>query len=350
MLAAPGVYVGMLAILTVILVQMAHRNLRQVERLWYGTGASDITLTPMWRYPDFDLWYYVREASWNRDYLLPMTGLVVALLLTTRHVFQRPARFLAIIFLATAWIQSLLLPVKAPRYAYHLTPLLILLWSAGLVAVARWLNQLALPSGDVVRRYGRIVVSVCGVAAIALACGLTVETTDLSSMHTAGYRIAHYKFANLEEPVKYLRDHLQDGDIIMSTAPHVVDHWLRLWGQPREGLDRDCWPQSRLHLQASLADHRDVPLHRLYGVVMASSLDGVEDLFGRHRRVWYVVDPTFNHVINDEEITAYLRQHMEVVHEDFSSLLMVSGEAHRPAFLRLADELSLTSGKAKYLP
>jgi hypothetical protein len=352
-LGAGSVYAGMIVILVVILVQMSHRNLRQVERLWYGTGASDITLTPMWRYPDFDLWYYIGEASWNRDLLLPMIGLVAALLLAVRHPFSRPARLLIIVFLATAWIEALGLPVKAPRYAYHLTPLLILLASAVVVAVVRRLVKLgdwrgatsAWETGLRGAAWG------CAIFVIALASGVTLQTTELTWAHSAGYRLTQYKFANMEAPIQFLRDHVREGDVVMSTAPHVVDHCLTLLGSPRRmGLEKDLWPQSKLHLQASLDDTRAVPLHRLYGVVMPSSKAGIADVFARNPRIWYIVDPTFNHIINEEEITAYLRQSMQVVYEDFSSIVMFAGERHRPAFIRLTDEQALRASKAKYLP
>lgn len=351
MLGDWGVYAGMVLIVIVILAQFTHRNYRQVERLWYGTGASDITLTPMWRYPDFDLWYYVREASWNRDALLPVLGLVAALAVAARGPFRRPARFLLVIFFATAFFQALFLPVKAPRYAYHLTPIAMLLWAAALVAATRALARLAgrpWSYGPASRFAGAAIWGTAAVL-VAAATGMTVQTADLAWAHSAGYRPSEYKFANLEGPVRFLQSRLRDGDVVMSTAPHVVDHLLKLWGTPRDGLDKDLWPQSRLHLQASLPDHRDVPLHRLYGVVMASDEAGLRRTFASHPRVWYVADPSFNHIINDPDVTSYLRQNMDVVYEDFSALVLLAGESHRPAFLRLEDEKSLPAGKADYL-
>jgi hypothetical protein len=355
-LGAPAVYAGMLLILVVIIGQISHRTLRQYERLWYGTGASDITLTPMWRYPDFSLWYYIHEASWNRDYLLPIIGLIAGLALALMHPYRRQARFLLFIFLITAWIQALGLPVKAPRYAYHLTPILILLASAALVAALRALINLGRQAW-VTRDTSRWRICfgaggwACAIAVIALASGITIQTTEITWAHSAGYRLTQYKFADMEAPIKYLRDHLQDGDVVMSTAPHVVDHVLRLMGSPRDqGLSTDMWPQSKLHLQASLDDHRALPLHRLYGVVMPANMESMREAFSRNGRIWYVVDPTFNHIIQEEEITSYFRQHMEVVYEDFSSIVMLAGEKHRPAFIRLADEAALRTSRAKYLP
>jgi hypothetical protein len=231
--------------------------------------------------------------------------------------------------------------------------MLILLCSAALVAGARRLALLARQGAPVWRAYGRAVAVLAVAAPVVVASGLPLELTEMTWAHSEGYRIDQYKFTNLEGPVKFLSEHVREGDVVLSTAPHVVDHCLELMTHGRVhpwGLGTDYWPQSRLHLQACLDDHRPVPLHRLYGVVMNSTLQGMEDIFARHGRIWYVVDPTFNKILNDEDITAFLRQHMEVVYEDYNSLVMFAGEQNRPAFIRLADEVSLRGGKSIYLP
>ena len=60
----------------------------------------------------------MREASWNRDALLPLLGLAAAVAVALRGPFRRPARFLLVIFFLTAFFQALFLPVKAPRYEW----------------------------------------------------------------------------------------------------------------------------------------------------------------------------------------------------------------------------------------
>src|SRR5581483_9332496 len=93
-------------------------------------------LTPMWRYPDFDLWYFVRAATWNRDILLPFLALATALLLVVRHPYAKPARVFFILLLGTGFLEGLLMPIKAVRYGYHLLPFWLMLSGAGLAALA----------------------------------------------------------------------------------------------------------------------------------------------------------------------------------------------------------------------
>jgi hypothetical protein len=347
----PAVYLGLATVAIVIVLQMSHRNWQQAVRLWYGAGASDITLTPMWRYPNFDLWYYVMEATWNADLLLPMLGLAGGLLLALHGPWQRPARFLLIIFVVTACVQALIIPVKAERYACHFTPLLILLSSAALVACLRWRTHLAGAIGS--RRYARALATACAIIMIAVASGLTLQLPEMSWAHAEGYRLGDFKFAHLQEPYRYVHSHYEPGDIVLSTAPHVIAHHLARMGgsaAERPALESDFWPESRLHLQAVLDDKRPVPLHRLLGVRMIPSLSEMERLFATHRRIWYIADPHFNHLLNDERVTEFLRAHMQVVFEDFSCLVLFAGDSHRPAELRALDAASLEHAPSAHFP
>jgi hypothetical protein len=369
------VYAAMALVAVVVALQFAHRDFQQASRLWYGTGATDIKITPMWRYPNFDLWYYVREASWNRDWLFPLAGLIGGILLAIRSTFQRPARFLLLIFIATAWLHVLILPVKAPRYSYHLTPLLILVSSAALIAGLRWLTGVATrEAGSVERgpgahiklaasRPGRTVALVIGILTVALASGLTLQLEHMNWLHSDGYRLADYKFAHLERPCRYVYERLEPGDLIFSTAPHVVEHHLERWASkdqsisgdyarpPRDLWSLDFWPESRLHLQAVLDDHRPVPLHRLLGVRMISTRQDLERLFATHRRIWYIADPHFNRLLNEEPEIDFLREHMDVAYEDFSCLVLFAGDRHRPAETRKRDRAELARApSADFLP
>jgi hypothetical protein len=368
------VYAAMAVVAIIVALQSAHRDFQQASRLWYGTGATDIKITPMWRYPNFDLWYYVREASWNRDWLFPLAGLIGGTLLAIHSSFQRQARFLLLIFIPTAWLHVLILPVKAPRYSYHLTPLLILVSSAALVAGLRWLTGIVRPGAWTVDRRalslnrgalkgpGRTLGLVIGVLAVALASGLTLQLEHMNWLHSDGYRLADYKFAHLERPCRYLYDRLRPGDVVLSTAPHVVEHHLQRWAEEDKSISSqragsrdfwslDFWPESRLHLQAVLDDKRPVPLHRLLGVRMISSRQDLERLFSTHGRIWYIADPHFNRLLNEEPAIDFLREHMNVAYEDFSCLVLLAGERHRPAETRRSDRAEFARAPlADFLP
>jgi hypothetical protein len=338
----------------VVLLQFAHRALQQNQRPWYGSGASEATLMPMWRYPVFDIQFYIRQASWNRDALLPMILLLVAALLTTRHGFREPARFLMLIFLGCCGIMSLLLSLKVYRYSYFMTPLLILVDSAALVAAARALSKLAgRPDAPRAwRGFARGMAGVLVLVIVTLSSGLMIELSELPDWSSYSLRFRDIKFPDLDGPSAYLRAHLRAGDIVVSTTPHVVDHRIAsLGGDPRQ-TERtvDYWLQTTLYLQAVLDDNRPLPLHRLRGTTMIASKEALEDLFARHRRIWYVLVPAFHQEQNTTEVSAFIRQHMDVVYESYSSLVLLRDDRQRSAAQRVKDEQALFAAKANFLP
>jgi hypothetical protein len=343
-LAEPQVWAAMAAVGMVVIIQLSNRTVQLTERVWYGSGASDVELGPMWRYPDFDPWYYVWEACWNQDTLLPMLGLLGSVLLAIRHGFRRPARFLLCILLTTCLIQALLLTLKESRYSYHLVPLPILLASATVVAGTRRLARLGWSPGQpsAWRAYSEGLAALAAAAFIALASGLTIETPDLQDLRSSAYRIRDLKFSDMRGPARYLREHLREGDVIITSHPHIVDHLL-------PGRASDYWLQSRLQLQAVLDDSRPLPLHRLSGTVMVASLDALEDLLARSHRVWYLVDLTKHDLVNDADVTAELLEHMTVVYEDYSTLVLTWGDAHRTAWRRRVEEKALQQAGVNFL-
>jgi hypothetical protein len=354
LLTDPLVWTAMMTVGTLVVLQFSHRVLQQNQRPWYGSGASEATLMPMWRYPVFDIQFYIWQASWNRDALVPMLGLLASVLLTIHHGFRRPARFLMLIFLGTCAIMSLLLSIKVYRYSYYMTPLLILLVSATIVAGARTLVKLVSrpDAPGPWRFYARWMANLAVVVTVALSSGLTIQLPELKEYCVYSLRLQDFKFPDMDDPVRYVREHLQEGDIVISPTPHVVDHrMVQLGGDPR-GRARtvDYWLQTTLYLQAVLDDRRAMPLHRLCGTTMVPTKEALEDLFARHRRIWYVVAPAFHQEQNVPEVSSYIRQNMDIVYESFSSLVLFKGERHRTVARRIQDEQDLFGASANFLP
>jgi hypothetical protein len=53
---------------------------------------------------------------------------------------------------------------------------------------------------------------------------------------------------------------------------------------------------------------------------------------------------------NDPEVASYLRQHMDVVYEDFSTEVLLRDSENRPASMRRANEEALRRARANFLP
>ena len=102
-------------------------------------------------------------------------------------------------------------------------------------------------------------------------------------------------------------------------------------------------------MAATVDDRRSIPLDRRDGTPKLPSRESLEELFARHPRVWYVVQPERHDNQNDPGVSAFLREHMDVVYEDFESLVLFRGENHRTAPHRFENERSLQKAKADFL-
>lgn len=355
-IGAGAVWLAMLTCASAILLQNAHLMRVQSQFLWCGISLSDVTLKAMWRLPIFQPWYYVWESSWNQDTFLPLLGLLGAALLTIRHPWRRQTRFLMLIYLGNCLVMVLLLPNTKWRYVYQAVPFLILLSAAALTALTRGLVNLVRRGGRVEQlAYARAVALGTVATAVALGSGLTVHLAEMPRFAVEGYsRLFTYQFPNLDGPARFLRQHAQEGDAILGNDLQHVHYLMRLPGRadrrPEPDRSTDYWLSSTLFLPAMLDDRRALPLDRRDGSVLVPNRESLEDLFARHRRVWYVVQPGMHQAMNTPDVSTFLRQHMEVVYEDWQTLVLFRDGNHRPAAKRQEDEQTLQRARANFLP
>lgn len=353
-LGRPTVWLAMLTMLLAFFIQDDHRIFQQTQRLWWGFGISNLEIYPMWRYPLFTPSFYFCQLSWIADSMLPVVLMGLALLIAVRHPWKDPLRVMLVTVLGTTGLMTAMLPLRAGRYVYHLTPLAILIASVTIVVVARALarsiNQVRMPRWSV--NYARLIGGSVAAAAIAVACGSTLQLTDLHYNASLGYRYNDLKFPHWEEPLRYLRDHFQEGDIVIAVFPHLVDHSMYFANDNRipRGWLTDYWLQTSLVLQATLDDVRDNPLDRRAGTPMIASMDELKNMFASNRRIWYLYSSGVNNGLNETLVSEYLRKNMSVVYEDFNASLMVRDANHRPSSLEIRDDVNLRYGQANFLP
>jgi hypothetical protein len=137
-----------------------------------------------------------------------------------------------------------------------------------------------------------------------------------------------------------LHEHLQEGDIVISIFPHTTNYMFAAHRIDKDGQPRnvDYWLESRLILQATMGDSTNVPRDRRSGAAMLHNIEQVEKLFAENERVWYCTMRMAQSKLNDSIVSKYLREHMDVVSEDFATALMVRDKTHRPAPIRLEEE------------
>lgn len=333
----PHVWAGFGLIALIIVAQQGHRAVMQTGRPLYGSGASDVALTPMWRYPTFDLWYYFLASSWNRDTLLPLLGFGAGTLLVVRHAFHRGARLCMAVLIGGTVLLALLLPVTGKRYGYHTLPFWLLLSAAALIALGHVLSNVAgSQSRPWLRSYGRGVTALVCLAYALVGSGLALDIPELRfpRSRVAGKSIDAMRTPWAEQCVEWVKERMEPGDVVIATAPHVINQYL--------GRPSDYWLQTQMRLQATLDDKRTIPLHRLAGTVMLPDIEHLQDIFARYPRVWLIGDPRFNYVTNQQAALTYLRQNMDIVYEDFSTTVLFRGDDHLPVELQLKSEETRT--------
>jgi hypothetical protein len=357
----------------VMVLQYSHRTFQQVHRLWYGYGDTKLALTPMWLYPSFDLLGHLRVASWNRDILLPALGLLAALVMISRHGFQAAARFLIVVFLGTCVSMSLLMPMNAYRYIFHMVPLAILIAAVALVAGTRLLTKF----GDcpLPRRRGwqpiyvRGVAAVTAIAVVAAASGYTLQLTEMTPETSYLPRAADaLLYPDYAGSLAYISAHWQPGDVVVTDMPLPTRFFLAEFlgdcpnlrvgengtvplGAPdtRQQGSQVFWTESVLRTQSALANREPQTKGRLDQAMNVVNLEDWQQFLAAHPRIWCVCSRILTS-INDRSVRSFIRQNMEVKYESFETLVLLSDANHRTASVRSSDEQSLRRSKAALLP
>jgi hypothetical protein len=317
--------------------------------MWFGISVSDIELKPMWRYPTFRPLYYLWETSYSPDLLVPAFGFVVACFVALRHRFREPMRLLVIVHVVTAMIMACLLPAFAWRYADLLTPPVILECAGAYGAIAWGLARFAhrgqVPVGW--RYYANGVAVLTVLLIIVFGSGQTVRLMDLPRQLNQNFGTLIYKNPNLGGPADFLKANMRPGDALMASDPQQIHHLL---GR-NDGEDRpnSYWPANTLFVPATLDDVRDIPIDRRDGTKVVSGLKAMEEVFARYKRVWYVACPLENSTLNTPEISTFIRGNMDLVYEDYQSLVFLRDGNHRSLRMRTVNEKELAQSQANFL-
>jgi hypothetical protein len=189
------------------------------------------------------------------------------------------------------------------------------------------------------RWYARGIAGAALLTVFAVASGWTLRTSEIVDYTNASFDVDPLKVPDWDEPMKYMLPRLREGDVVIAIFPHTQNFIFaveKIGGEtPRT---TDYWLQSRLILQATLGDSTEAPRDRRSGAVMLYNLEQVQNLFATHDRIWYCTMRMAQSKINDSIVSQYLRQHMDVVCEDFATALMFRDKNHRPAPIRVQEE------------
>ncbi len=330
----PHVYAGAAVFVLVAMIQNAHRITQQIPRLWYGTGISDVSIVPMWRYPYFNPMFYLQNSSWTSDSLLPMIGLAAGACLAINHPRRGAVRVFLIILLVTCIGMSALLPLQATRYVYHVSTLTLLLSAAALNEVVRVVVRATHGVGLGARRgFSSLLAYAAAAIVLVVASGATIQTPALSSYQIAAFRPGKFKFPHWDEPLRFVRKNYEQGDIVISLYPHLTDMTMRLADDYSLGEEwsSDYWLQSVMALQATLSDTTPKARDRRAGTLMLCDREGLEQVFEENDRVWYLTIRSAHNHTNREDVSEFVRQNMDVVYEDSRTTVFFRDSQNRTA-------------------
>jgi hypothetical protein len=82
---------------------------------------------------------------------------------------------------------------------------------------------------------------------------------------------------------------------------------------------------------------------------MVANLEALTTVFARPNRIWLLVEKGHFNRLNGDEVDAFLRQNMDVVFEDFESVVLLRDTRHRPAAVRHRDEKTLSEAQTDFL-
>jgi hypothetical protein len=173
---------------------------------------------------------------------------------------------------------------------------------------------------------------------VGLASGWLVRTRELSDFATAAYDVRQLRYPHWDGPTQYLREHWRKGDVVIATFPHTQNFVMAGANAELKPPQVDYWLESTLILQATLGDSRHLPLDRRSGTSMISNVEQLKHIFTEHDRVWYCTTRFGQGRINDQIVSKFVREHMDVVYEDFATAVMLRDNNHRTAPLLVDEE------------
>jgi hypothetical protein len=239
-----------------------------------------------------------------------------------------------------AELMSFLLPLRTNRYSYHLCEILILISAAAVIAGADVLMGLAraIPRAGAYRWYVGTAAAGAVLVATVMASGHAVRTAELDGYVTTAYDVDQLRNPNWCGITDYLLAHMGKNDALIALYPHAENFEIAERQGPTDPRRVDYWLESKLIVEATIGDALEMPRDRRSGAKMLYNVDQIDKLFSEHDRIWYCTMRYGHSKINESIVSKYLREHMDVVYEDFGTALMVRDRNSRPANVRLNEE------------
>jgi len=251
-----------------------------------------VTASPPSTWPDRDPTYY-----WT---LFGQAYPILRYLLVAGGVYlwvQRPdARLLVLAFLVSFIVASVT-PRKAPRYVYHLVPLIAIL---GLYAVAESLTVLwgKVTEGD--EALGIVSKGVVYTIPVLLLIAVASPLAGFAATESVNDSPYHPGVSEWDSASAYVAEHAAEDDVIVSTRPE-----LSMWYY---GETDYFFRQNGI---GPVEERNGRYVHPRTGAVYLNETENIRDLMNRSQDIWLLAGKKFDLNFTDSEARALVQDEFE---------------------------------------
>ncbi|PZR76157.1 MAG: hypothetical protein DLM52_06490, partial [Chthoniobacterales bacterium] len=298
--------------------------------LTIGSGLSNLTG------PSLFFLNYHYEPSFYIEKLLLSENHVPFTIIAALGIFfcwrYAAYRYLITVVITLLFLYTNFLAALSPRYCYFYQPLLLLAAVAAAVALYDHFLALARLEGNSVISRGFAHAS--GLAMLAL---LFIQSNEwlVKAYYLSGEgdspglmtRMDTYKY-DYRAAALYVRDHVQPGDVIIPTVPHVFEYYSGIKGN----FFLDTLLSKKVSYNGELAEPAFVDKFRGYPTIR--SLTELREATHRGRRTWIVFVPYGAlKKLGSPEVLDYLAKNAKSVYESYRAKVLLIEGASEPEAL-----------------
>src|SRR6266581_4272053 len=281
-LRAPHLWIGLIAVGSIILIQLSLRKMVAPGYLFLGYGLNLLTPSLYFLNPESDPFYYVSSVLLTEPHFLLTILCIAGALFVWRNL---AIRYCLLVFVGLLLCFSLFLPVYSIRYFYFYQTLLILTACGAFFLLWDRAGELTLEW-----QVARLLAWASGIAAFLLVLGTATETGfkvfRLSEQTPQGrsqidpserYGVVRQDTRSAAE---FVASRLRPGDIVLANLTQA----FYLYGRRMPDYALNTVLAARMIYLPEYAAYR----HKFVGIPMVVNLRDMQRIFGQARRLWYI--------------------------------------------------------------
>jgi hypothetical protein len=313
-----------------VIAQFSWRTLASSPYLQIGFGLSSLAS------PSLFFLKYGWQPMYYVDHLLLSENHVFFTLMTLAGIpfcWRQPAfRYVVTVLGALVFCHTNLIAALSTRYCIYYQPLLILSGVAATVVLYDRLLSLARSEGN-----STVARSLAHTAGLAMVVLVFIQSNEwlmkLYSLSSVGAtpglmtRMNIYRYDH-RGAAQYVKSHLQSGDLIISSMPHIFEHYAQIPGD----YYIDAILAKKITYNEKFAEPRFMDKFRGYPTIR--SLKELREVTSRGRRTWLIFVPYggFSN-LNSPEARVYLNEYAKVVFESYRAKVLLIGRESQPVNL-----------------